>query len=282
MYIYYIMTNPKGEFPYRGVELMSIQDALGGSTKHHFIKTSIFNEKVQKREKNWVFIYNQTNLLVLHSLRPFILGELVHMTLLQAQIIRNYNCITKFTKNIHLSSNSILIQNNNKMEFMFIFNEMKIGKKYKVYKPYLAFLQSEAPYDLLRITEMPLNFNMTKQFKNPYNAFYSGLSVLNRHDLTALQHDIIILSGGINDKYQFKLEIPLVQLLQLNTSKCLNMETKYLQSTSRAFYNDFKVHSINWLVDIPIILLCVLLIQFIPILYRYSRQHSHYKLYKMV
>eukprot|EP00834_Sanchytrium_tribonematis_P002367 NODE_72_length_24857_cov_0.454399.p3 type:complete len:393 gc:universal NODE_72_length_24857_cov_0.454399:5320-4142(-) len=218
MYLYFTMTNPKQAYPIRGMEMMKMDDILNGSSERHFINLKNFNGKSTTLEKNWLFIYNSTNMLALYSLHPYVLGELKENTLIN-RIEREYDClldiITADDHKLHFSSNAIKINNNGSMEFMFVLNYMR-DYPTRQYHPYLAFVQAEKPYELLRISKNELKLNTKhKQF-----TIYSSITVKDKDDLFANENDILVLSGGIDDDHLFKVESRLEYYLDLPMTTC--------------------------------------------------------------
>ena len=213
LYMYYTMSNPKARMPLRGIEYLPLKDAILGNRRGKYLEARIFDRNQEVVEKNWIFFSNETNLLALYSIKPFILGEIVENTLV-ARVQRDYICVNDF-KLAHLSSNAIMINNYGRKEYMFIFNEKREGEKFK-YHAHIGFMEIRSPHRLLRISkeEVHININATKY------TYISSLTVKGKPSLQAGKHDTIIVSGGLDDTLPFYFEFSVDYFLNQPTVQC--------------------------------------------------------------
>eukprot|EP00834_Sanchytrium_tribonematis_P007540 NODE_697_length_4659_cov_0.783991.p2 type:complete len:386 gc:universal NODE_697_length_4659_cov_0.783991:4120-2963(-) len=217
IFLYYSMTNPLPQFPMRGIEIIKLKDALSQnyakSKSKTFLQTNVFGAS-PKVEKNWVFIDNGTDLIVLYKMNPYILGDISNSTF-NARIKRQYNCFHPEDE-VHFSSNAIKIIQDNQPEYMVAFNNRPIEDSSK-YLSHLAFFQAEAPFELKRITRNTIDFGIE------YNKliYFDGITIQGKNELhTDSLDDVILLSGGIDDKNVFKIQIYLRDLMELPSKSC--------------------------------------------------------------
>eukprot|EP00834_Sanchytrium_tribonematis_P001230 NODE_28_length_38599_cov_0.791792.p9 type:complete len:392 gc:universal NODE_28_length_38599_cov_0.791792:21740-22915(+) len=213
IYIYYTMNNPNPRKPVRSLGYMKLKDAISGSDIANFLTPSIFGQDPGEIEKNWLFISNETDILVLYNLKPYILAD-IRDNQLVAQIQRDYDCVRNFDR-VHFSSNAIEIDNNGKEEFMFVFNVREYSNPTN-YFPYVGFLEANAPFQLLRITNHPLKFiSDAKKW-----SYVQGLTVKSQRQFNAFLNDTILFTGGVDDEKVFMGEAKLKDLMSMETKLC--------------------------------------------------------------
>ena len=215
LYLYYTMTNPHPRKPLRGLEYIKLIDAIANDSRGHFMQPNIFGSDPGSIEKNWLFFNNGTNILALYSLHPYILGEVIGDSF-RARIKREYKCMNGLS-HVHFSSNAIKVNNHGTVEYMFVFNEKIEDSSHPLsYHPYLAFMQSEPPFDLLRITKGNFKIDIhSDRFQ-----FINSLTVLGKSELFADKGDSILVSGGLDDSKVFAETFPIDHFLNLETKRC--------------------------------------------------------------
>ena len=274
LYIYYAMTNPHQELPYRGMEYIKFKDVVESNSdpqRGQFIKPNVFGREVQSAEKNWLFFSNSTNIMALYSLKPYILG-LIEEDKFDAKIQYEFSCLSRF-KAIHFSSNAIKLNKiNGTSEYMFIFNDRSSTS---TYIPYLGFMEAQEPYHLTRISRLPLHINV-----NHSKLIYSqSLTVKNSSSLIANHSSIILLSGGVDDKLFFKQEYSPTDLVNLPTDHCYISPSHSTSSISGI--NSLKTPSATFHPSFELSLV-VLMLCLIGLLLYYARQNMHYKKYNRI
>ena len=219
------MTNPHAKNPMRGLEFIKLSDAISGDSRGHFMQPEIFGKDANWVEKNWLFINNGTNILALYNLQPFILGEVIGDSL-RARIKRDYKCMDGLN-NVHFSSNAIKINNHGRIEYMFVFNE-KTGNV--AYNTYFAFMETKAPFNLLRISKKRFELGLpADRF-----TFINSITILNKAELFADKGDTILLSGGIDDTKVFVEPFKMEFFLEIEMKSCI------VENSEWAYFNNVQ------------------------------------------
>ena len=212
LYMYYTMNNPYAERPVRGMNIIKISDAINGKEEGQFLHYGN-----REMEKNWLFLNNGTQLLVLYDLFPYLIGEIAVDQFIP-RIQRNYKCIETFKLEggIHFASNAIKIDINGTSEYMFLFNYIRGAELKDRYITHIGFMQAEGDFEILRISAISLNIGL------PYESFQyiSSLAVKGRSTLNASKNDIIVIGGGLDDSQVFQSEVSLADLLKIPTIGC--------------------------------------------------------------
>ena len=235
IYIYYTMTNPHATYPIRSLNYIKLQDAIDGKNNGQFLTPQINGKKQEPMEKNWMFLHTNKYMLAVYSLKPYILAEVEGDKLVE-KIRRDYGCLNRF-ENTHLSSNVLRVNNKGKEEFMFVFSQ-KINHP-KHYLSHLAFMESSAPFRLLRFSQdkIEISANATKF------VYIASLTVKNKEVLHADPTDTILVSGGLDDDKMFLQEFEMQYFLDLPTQKCL-VENKELDFMIKYTESEMQVNNI--------------------------------------
>ena len=225
LYLYYCMTNPNPQKPYRSLEFLPFKDVLSRNNapvRGNFITPKIFEQPSNAIEKNWLFFSNGSNIKAVYSLSPFILGDILN-NLLVATLQREYPCLSRF-RNIHFSSNAVTVNNHGYNELIFVFNDRTFNK----YSSFIGFIDANSPHHLLRISEMPFVIDL------PHDklVYSSSITVLNKKSLFAELNDSLIISGGVDDYLVFKQEVRVAELVKLKTIDC-TCWTEYSMNDNR-------------------------------------------------
>eukprot|EP00834_Sanchytrium_tribonematis_P005769 NODE_373_length_8576_cov_0.988557.p3 type:complete len:409 gc:universal NODE_373_length_8576_cov_0.988557:8339-7113(-) len=260
LYLYYTNNNPQAQLPVRGIEIMKFRDALEGAADglflqpHFYEHTNLFGGNTEI-EKNWLLFSNESDILALYSLNPFIMGDLTlqndRVALYNTQFKRQYSCFKNIKDEVHFSSNVITINYHGELQYLFVFN---IRNETVRYITHFAMMQNKAPFHLTRISKYPLKIDLD------YNKFefISGLNVRGKSELIANEGDVITLSGGIDDDVLFEADVFMEELLDMEMMTCEseNREIKYFnlqQCDVQPFIPSIMHYSLNLMLILVII-----------------------------
>eukprot|EP00834_Sanchytrium_tribonematis_P007288 NODE_639_length_5118_cov_0.568440.p1 type:complete len:376 gc:universal NODE_639_length_5118_cov_0.568440:3251-4378(+) len=265
IYLYYTMNNPHQQYPVRGLEYIKLKDAINHKNNSHFITPHIFNAPVKEIEKNWLFIHNKTNIVILYSIHPYILGEL-NNNFLDAKIKREYSCFINMNTEVHFSTNAIEIPQHK--VFLFIINIRGGSHRYITH---FTLMQNHPPFEIISISQQSIHMHLNDtKFQ-----FINSLTLKNKDSLTADLEDILILSGGLDDKLIFESELSIKSVLQVPMQVCKVPYSEYDYfgyPEERNKLDEINDHELQWIMSCAI-LLGVLLIIFVI---KWRRKHPKY------